>query len=66
MARPNMIKATKKAIKDSPREIFNWYAMICTWIWSFSGVAKGFNEGKRRQVVRPSPPPFQASLATTA
>ena len=46
-----MIKATKKAIKDSPREIFNWYAMICTWIWSFSGVAKGFNEGNIASIV---------------
>lgn len=45
MAKPNMIAATKKAIKDSPREIFNWYLLACTCIWSFSGVAKGFDEG---------------------
>jgi MFS family permease len=40
-----MIKATSRAIKDSPREIFNWYLLACTCIWSFSGVAKGFDEG---------------------
>lgn len=45
MARPNMIKATKKAIKDCPKEIFNWYLLACTCIWGFSGVAKGFDEG---------------------
>ncbi|CEI59976.1 unnamed protein product [Fusarium venenatum] len=36
---------TKRAIKDSPKEIFNWYLLACTCIWSFSGVAKGFDEG---------------------
>ena len=46
MTKPNLIKATKKAIKESPREIFNWYLLACTWTWSFSGVAKGFDEGK--------------------
>ncbi|KAF5003946.1 hypothetical protein FDECE_9535 [Fusarium decemcellulare] len=51
MARPNMIKATKKAIKDSPREIFNWYLLLCTCVWSFSGVAKGFDEGNIASLV---------------
>ncbi|KXJ88341.1 general substrate transporter [Microdochium bolleyi] len=51
MARPNMIKATKQAIKDSPREIFNWYLLMCTCIWSFSGVAKGFDEGNIASLV---------------
>ncbi|CAH0043648.1 unnamed protein product [Clonostachys solani] len=46
-----MIAATKKAIKDSPREIFNWYLLVCTCIWSFSGVAKGFDEGNIASVV---------------
>ncbi|KAL8343308.1 hypothetical protein RB598_004581 [Gaeumannomyces tritici] len=41
----------QKAIKDSPREIFNWYLLICTWIWSFSGVAKGFDEGNIASLV---------------
>lgn len=50
MTKPNLIKATKKAIKDSPREIFNWYLFSCTCIWSFSGVAKGFDEGKFTKV----------------
>ncbi|KAF5594585.1 quinate transport [Fusarium subglutinans] len=51
MARPNMIKATRRAIKDSPREIFNWYLLMCTCIWSFSGVAKGFDEGNIASLV---------------
>ncbi|KAL8396483.1 hypothetical protein RB596_009838 [Gaeumannomyces avenae] len=46
-----MIKAAKKAIKDSPREIFNWYLLICTWIWSFSAAAKGFDEGNIASLV---------------
>lgn len=46
MARPNLIKATRQALKDSPKEIFNWYLLACTWIWAFSGVAKGFDEGE--------------------
>ncbi|KAF5710992.1 transcription factor [Fusarium globosum] len=51
MARPNMIKATRRAIKDSPKEIFNWYLLACTCIWSFSGVAKGFDEGNIASLV---------------
>ncbi|KAM5341691.1 hypothetical protein ACJ41O_014722 [Fusarium nematophilum] len=51
MARPNMIKATRKAIKDSPKEIYNWYLLMCTCIWSFSGVAKGFDEGNIASLV---------------
>ncbi|KAG5751241.1 hypothetical protein H9Q70_006081 [Fusarium xylarioides] len=51
MARPNMIKATRRAIKDSPKEIFNWYLLMCTCIWSFSGVAKGFDEGNIASLV---------------
>ncbi|RGP79807.1 hypothetical protein FLONG3_2121 [Fusarium longipes] len=50
-SKPNMIKATKRAIKDSPREIFNWYLLACTCIWSFSGVAKGFDEGNIASLV---------------
>ncbi|KAF5965860.1 quinate transport [Fusarium coicis] len=46
-----MIKATRRAIKDSPKEIFNWYLLMCTWIWSFSGVAKGFDEGNIASLV---------------
>lgn len=64
MARPNIIKTTKEAIKDSPREIFNWYLLICTWIWSFPGVAKGFDEGKRHRV-ESSLAILKGSLATT-
>ncbi|KAG8353916.1 hypothetical protein FVEN_g8220 [Fusarium venenatum] len=42
---------TKRAIKDSPKEIFNWYLLACTCIWSFSGVAKGFDEGNIASLV---------------
>ncbi|KAH7156031.1 general substrate transporter [Dactylonectria macrodidyma] len=51
MTKPNLVKATKKAIKDSPPEIFNWYLLVCTCIWSFSGVAKGFDEGNIASLV---------------
>ncbi|KAI3529510.1 hypothetical protein CSPX01_15482 [Colletotrichum filicis] len=47
----SLIKATTAAIRDSPREIFNRYLFICTWTWSFSGVAKGFDEGNIASVV---------------
>ncbi|KAH7122071.1 general substrate transporter [Dactylonectria estremocensis] len=51
MTKPNLVKATKKAIKDSPPEIFNWYLLACTCVWSFSGVAKGFDEGNIASLV---------------
>ncbi|KAF5681226.1 quinate transporter [Fusarium heterosporum] len=51
MARPNMIKATRRAIKHSPKEIFNWYLFGCTFVWSFAGVAKGFDEGNIASLV---------------
>ncbi|ELQ33394.1 quinate permease [Pyricularia oryzae Y34] len=44
MGSTNVIKATKAAIKECPREIFNFYLLACACIWSFSGVAKGFDE----------------------
>jgi hypothetical protein len=46
MERPSMIKITRDAIRNDPREIFNWWTLACTWIWSFAGVAKGFDEGE--------------------
>lgn len=45
MVKANLISSTRAAIKDSPPEIFNWYLIFCTCVWSFSGVAKGFDEG---------------------
>lgn len=48
MGNTNVIKATKAAIKECPREIFNFYLITCVCIWSFSGVAKGFDEGMLR------------------
>lgn len=41
-----MIQITRDAIRNDPKEIFNWWVLFCTWVWSFSGVAKGFDEGK--------------------
>lgn len=40
-----LITDTKQAIKDSPKGIFNWYVVMCTLIFAFPGVAKGFDEG---------------------
>ncbi|KAF2008401.1 general substrate transporter [Aaosphaeria arxii CBS 175.79] len=51
MARTSLIKSTKEAIQASPKEIFNWYLFFCTAVWSFSGVAKGFDEGNIASVV---------------
>lgn len=45
MVNTDVIKATKAAIRECPREIFNFYLITCVCIWSFSGVAKGFDEG---------------------
>ncbi|KAK7940970.1 quinate permease [Apiospora aurea] len=47
MGNTNVIKATKAAIKECPSEIFNFYLIACVCIWSFSGVAKGFDEGRK-------------------
>ena len=41
-----LIAETKQAIKDSPKGIFNWYVLMCTCIFAFSGVSKGFDEGR--------------------
>lgn len=41
-----LIADTKQAIRDSPKGIFNWYVVMCTCIFAFSGVSKGFDEGK--------------------
>lgn len=43
--RPSLVSETIAAVKNSPREIFNPYIFFCTFTWSFSGVAKGFDEG---------------------
>jgi hypothetical protein len=40
-----LISDTKQAIQDSPKGIFNWYVLVCTCIFAFPGVAKGFDEG---------------------
>jgi hypothetical protein len=39
------IKGTVEAVKACPREIFNFWLFFCTAVWSFCGVAKGFDEG---------------------
>jgi MFS family permease len=46
-AKPSLIKATRDAVKACPREIFSGWLFFCVAVWSFSGVAKGFDEGER-------------------
>lgn len=41
-----LVAETKRAMKNSPREIFNAYVFFCTWCFALSGVAKGFDEGE--------------------
>lgn len=41
----SLIAETRQAMKDSPKEIFNTYVLLCTLIFALSGVAKGFDEG---------------------
>lgn len=55
MGGPNLISKTRRAVAETPREVFNWYLFFCTIIISFSGVAKGFDEGEHspsRRVAR--------------
>jgi hypothetical protein len=42
---PSLLKGTVEAVKACPREIFNFWLFFCTAVWSFCGVAKGFDEG---------------------
>jgi hypothetical protein len=42
-AKPSLIKATRDAVKACPREIFSGWLFFCVAVWSFSGVAKGFD-----------------------
>lgn len=51
MSKPSLISTTRAAIRDSPREIYNWWLILCTCVWSFSGVAKGFDEGNIASLV---------------
>lgn len=46
MGKPSLVKATVEAVKACPPEIFNVWLFFCTAVWSFSGVAKGFDEGE--------------------
>ncbi|KAJ5107936.1 hypothetical protein N7456_004611 [Penicillium angulare] len=46
-----LISETKQAIRDSPKGIFNWYVLMCTCIFAFSGVSKGFDEGNIASIV---------------
>jgi MFS family permease len=46
-AKPSLIKATRDAVKACPREIFSGWLFFCVAVWSFSGVAKGFDEGRK-------------------
>ncbi|KAL5356277.1 hypothetical protein BJX96DRAFT_186231 [Aspergillus floccosus] len=39
-----LIAETKKAIQDAPKGMFNAYVLMCTCVFAFAGVAKGFDE----------------------
>lgn len=47
-----LIGETRKAIKDSPAEIYNGYTLFCAWAFALAGVAKGFDEGKHVTLCR--------------
>lgn len=40
-----LITETRKAIQDAPKGMFNAYVLVCTCVFAFAGVAKGFDEG---------------------
>ncbi|KAK9855054.1 hypothetical protein MYU51_003445 [Penicillium brevicompactum] len=46
-----LIADTRKAIQDAPKGTFNWYVFMCTLIFAFPGVAKGFDEGNIASLV---------------
>lgn len=45
MGKSSLLKDTIQAIEACPPEIFNFWLFFCTVAWSFSWVAKGFDEG---------------------
>ncbi|KAF3043808.1 hypothetical protein E8E12_010463 [Didymella heteroderae] len=47
----SLVKATIAGVKACPSEIYNSWLIFCTIVWSFSGVAKGFDEGNIASVV---------------
>lgn len=57
MAKSSLLKDTVNSVKACPREIFNVWLFFCTAVWSFSGVAKGFDEGELASITV-----FQAKL----
>ncbi|PWY71423.1 hypothetical protein BO83DRAFT_399663 [Aspergillus eucalypticola CBS 122712] len=42
--RMGLITETRKAIQDAPKGMFNAYVLMCTCVFAFAGVAKGFDE----------------------
>jgi sugar porter (SP) family MFS transporter len=51
MVKSSLLSTTREAVRESPRELFNWYLIFCTLATSFSGVAKGFDEGNIASIV---------------
>ncbi|KAL2835478.1 hypothetical protein BJY01DRAFT_238805 [Aspergillus pseudoustus] len=39
-----LIADTRKAFREAPKGIFNWYVFAVTWVFALAGVAKGFDE----------------------
>lgn len=46
-----LIEETRKALRESPKEIFNAYVLFSAWAFALSGVAKGFDEGNIASLV---------------
>jgi hypothetical protein len=40
-----LIADTRKAFREAPKGVFNWYVFAVTWVFALAGVAKGFDEG---------------------
>ncbi|GKZ84046.1 hypothetical protein AnigIFM56816_009365 [Aspergillus niger] len=55
-----LITETRKAIQDAPKGMFNAYVLICTCVFAFAGVAKGFDEGNIASLV--TQPHFKAKF----
>ncbi|GAQ46478.1 sugar transporter [Aspergillus niger] len=55
-----LITETRKAIQDAPKGMFNAYVLMCTCVFAFAGVAKGFDEGNIASLV--TQPHFKAKF----
>lgn len=42
------IAEARQAIQGAPKGIFNGYVFMCACVFAFSGISKGFDEGKKQ------------------